>query len=354
MSKLVSDNLANCDYKTLNSDLAELANEHEALFKCAVLPGFTVEGANGDISPLPVIIAKASVPVAARTMRDVLVAYYTSYWKKTYSCPAISVESGQKLRARDTGNNGSLPSVSELQAAATFLNLTIPDDPAFVYDYRTWVPNVQPAVLTDEVQAATYQILSNHANVTVEIASNDSNGVVKVCADRSHFNGEAVIALSLALPGGNSSSPYQSENTTIAFVGEIVMIAPSTFPVGLANEYLFLVNNTNSTWAEHLNETSMANNVYNVLWDVFDLSMSCASLPAGVSASSLQLVDLIDGLTVASTVNPSTRSVKAVGIQGHGEVWGGGGIYAIGYKGAVASPSNSSTASAQPSASVVR
>lgn len=190
--------------------------------------------------------------------------------------------------------------------------------------------------------SANFQILPNSSNITIKDSLSDSNSSVEISTDRSAFNSEAVVAVSLSPVDLNSSSlttAYIFPNTLIYLFGLITMIIPSTAPVG-GHQYLFLGNNTITTFAQYLNQSSVFNNDYNVLFDTFNLSMTYDGLPSGVDATDMLLVDVVDGSTVKSTVDVSKSSVNAVGLKGHNKAWGGGGMYAIGYTGTSTNQSN--------------
>ncbi|KAH6684926.1 hypothetical protein F5X68DRAFT_233361 [Plectosphaerella plurivora] len=54
----------------LRTKLDSLAREHETLFKCAVNPGFKVQVRPGEIPAMPAAVGAATVPVVARTLRQ--------------------------------------------------------------------------------------------------------------------------------------------------------------------------------------------------------------------------------------------------------------------------------------------
>lgn len=121
------------------------------------------------------------------------------------------------------------------------------------------------------------------------------------------------------------------------------MIIPATAPIG-TNSYLFAAPGANATYAQYLNQSSVLNDGYNVLFTAFDLTMTYDGLPAGVKSSQLVLVDLVSVKVVnASKFDVSKNSVSAAGVTGNLGVWGGGGIYAAGFEGAVCNTTVSNT-----------
>jgi hypothetical protein len=126
------------------------------------------------------------------------------------------------------------------------------------------------------------------------------------------------------------------------------MIFPATAPIG-NNSFLFDTTGVNTTYAQYLNQSSFVNNGYNVLFSTFDLTVGYDGLPAGVKTSELVLVDIVNGVALQSSeANAANSSVSAAKVTGNPGVWGGGGIYAIGFQ---TSPSNIKFASSGEPAS---
>ncbi|KAF5258937.1 hypothetical protein FOXYS1_10468 [Fusarium oxysporum] len=314
-----------CNIIGLSAALDALSTEHNALFECAVEPGFTVEGAKGEISLLAVRIAQLGVPVAAAALRNYLII--SSLPQGIISCLK------DILPRRDTNDNGT-PSVGTLQKIATFMNLTTPKASPLLSDPRAWIPKEQPLPSVLSLPSAYFQILPNSDNIKIEFSLSDSRLSLQISTDRSAFNSEAVAAVSLIPINLNSSdltTAYLYPDTSIHLFGLMTMIIPSTAPFA-GNKYLFL-GNVNTTFAQRLNQSSVFDNGYNVLFNTFNLSLSYDGLPNGVDATDLLLIDVVDGSIMKSTVDASKRAVNAVGLKGHGGEWGGGGIYAIGYAG---------------------
>jgi hypothetical protein len=182
------------------------------------------------------------------------------------------------------------------------------------------------------------QILHNTNVVVIEVDVLNSTASVHISADRSGLNSEAVVAVSInsASPNDPSTSilmtANQVPNTTLSVFGLISMIFPATAPVG-NNSYLFDATGINATFAQYLNQSSFFNDGYNVLFATFNLTMTYDGLPAGVKPSELVLVNLVSREVVKSSkVDSSKHSVTAGGLIGNPGVWGGGGIYTIGYE----------------------
>jgi hypothetical protein len=320
IQNLVAHYIPTCDLAGLKNAEKDMTTEHESLFQCAVVPGFETELARGEISDLAALIAKTIVPFTAGTMRKVLILEAEISLANLLVCLRKSLSKRYITTA---------VTLSDLQNVAKFNNLTIPSNPAFQNDYRTWVEISQPVLSTANLPGAYHQILPTGADVVVDVQLNDSTAGVKITADRSSFSSEAVIAVSLSpVDPTNSSAPQQYANSSLAIFGDVVSVLPATSPIG-DNGYLFN-NLTNSSVAQALNESSVFDHGYNVLFDTFGIVLSFVK-PAPVPLASLVIVDLVSGTVLPSTGKKTPGAVVAHGIKGHGSAWGGGGAYAVGY-----------------------
>jgi hypothetical protein len=217
------------------------------------------------------------------------------------------------------------------------LNLTAPQDAPLEYDPRAWVPTIQAPASVSTLPSAHLQILPNTSAIVIEAGAN-STGLVHISADRSALHSEAVVALCINTASPNVTdtpsltTAYPVPNTSLFVFGLISVIFPATAPIG-DNSYLFDGPGINATFAQYFNQSSYLNDGYNVLFTTFNLTMTYIGLPSGVEPSELILVDLVSGNVVnSSEVDSSRSSVSAGWLTGYPGVWGGGGIYAIGFE----------------------
>jgi hypothetical protein len=338
---LVQYAAATCDALDLSNQISALQTEHNFFFKCAVVPGFTVEGERGQLSPVAVSIAQNIVPWAAASLRSSIVdGAYNQFYEPACGQVPTGLPAKRTVGSRQFTNNSS-PQSSQ-PPFATFLNMTAPQGPPLEYDPRAWVPTTEVPPSAQTLPFTHLQILPNSSTITIEAGSNNT-GTVQISADRSFSSSEATAALSINSASANSSDPsalvtaYLVPNSTLYVFGLIASIFPSTAGIG-NNSFLFDDLGLNSSTAQYLNQSSYVNDGYNTLFDTFNLSMSYTQLPSGVTANQLVLVDLVSGNVVnSSQVDTETGFVNAEDVNGYPGEWGGGGIYAVGFQGGVGS-----------------
>jgi hypothetical protein len=339
---LVQYDAATCDALDLSNQISALQTEHNFFFKCAVGPGFTVEGNRGQISPVAVSIAQNTVPWAAGGLRSSIVdGAYNQFYEPACGQVPTGLPAKRTAGSRQFTNNSSPQKAAGSQPPfATFLNMTAPQGPPLEYDPRAWVPTTEVPPSAQTLPFTHLQILPNSSTITIEAGSNDT-GTIQISADRSFSYSEATAALSINSASGNSSDPsalitaYLVPNSTLYVFGLIASIFPSTAAIG-NNSFLFDDLGLNSSTAQYLNQSSYVNDGYNTLFDTFNLSMSYTQLPSGVTSNQLVLVDLVSvNVANSSQIDTETGFVNAEDVNGYPGAWGGGGIYAVGFQGGV-------------------
>jgi len=311
--------LADCNLATLTSLFNSIDAQHNQFFNCAILPGLIVEGNNGELSPLPVLIAQTLVPFIAGTLRQLIEA--NVYNQFIQDC------SSARRRAVSPETN--------VTALAAALGLTTPNDAPLKFDPRAWIPTTSTPPQSNPF--VDLQILPSSQNVDINVAiSNSTNGAsVQISGDRSSFQTEAVIAVSIN--SASEGSLFSSGNLTlpsttgeaITVFGVIVILTPSTFPIDDGSSLFQQSSLLNSTFANTLNQSSFYDtNDYNILFNTFDLSITydLSQAPSGVEPS---IVDLVSGTKLQSS--SSSNTVSASGVTGQSGAWGGGGVYCLGY-----------------------
>ncbi|KAF4624620.1 hypothetical protein G7Y89_g13550 [Cudoniella acicularis] len=323
-----------CNKTGLDSATASLEMEHQALFNCAVIPGFGVEGQRGELDPLPVTIAQLGVPLVAASLRN----YFLSEAYLNLYLPSCGTKPVSPIPRRSFNDNITLPSIDEVTDIANSINLTAPSDAPLAFDPRAWVPKKESSLSLANLPSAHFQILPNTTRAVVETGVHNSSVSISISANRSSLPSQATIAICLNSIGWNftETSILQTAypllpNHQLSIFGLIAMVIPATAPIG-TNAYLFDGPSVDVAYSQYLNQSSVFNDNYNVLFTSFNLSLTYDVIPHGVNSSQLVLVDLITGqMANSSKVDESNCSVNADGVTGHSGVWGGGGIYAIGF-----------------------
>lgn len=315
---------ADCDQSGLDNEFSSIDNEHELFFECAVYPGFVVEAARGDLASVSVSIAQTVVPIIAGLARQ-----FVEFWAEVQFVHVCQPELGfGPIVKRHTIQSSS--SITNAAAVASLLNLTIPQEAPLAFDPRAWVPatSAQPSV----VPFSHFQILPS-SPIYIDVKVPDSTACVQISADRSSLPSEATVVLSVNSAGSNPLfpvGPFTLPGNNISVFGVLTILAPSTFPI--SSDYLFAPPGMNISFAQSLNESSFDPN-YNFLFHTFDLAITYdpTQVTKGMKPSNFVIVDLVAGVKIPSTVDPSQYLVTASGIAGHPDIWGGGGVYALGY-----------------------
>ncbi|PMD36357.1 hypothetical protein L207DRAFT_602431 [Hyaloscypha variabilis F] len=256
INMLVQTDAATCDAMDLNNQISALQSEHQSLFTCAVVPGFTIEGARGQLSPIRVGIADMLVPAGTGSIRTYLVDQAIRQFY-TPNCGLPTNLPSKRTLGRRQVNNASTSTIAEIQTIAAFLNLTAPQDAPLEYDPRAWVPTIQAPASVSTLPSAHLQILPNTSAIVIEAGAN-STGLVHVSADRSALHSEAVVALCINTASPNVTdtpsltTAYPVPNTSLFVFGLISVIFPATAPIG-NNSYLFDGPGINATFAQYLN-----------------------------------------------------------------------------------------------------
>jgi hypothetical protein len=308
---------ADCDPYALIHAFNIINTQHDLFLQCAVSPGFDVEGDRGEISPIPVSIAQVLVPLLVIQLRYRIESVATNQF--LLNCPD-NVARRWVVAANTT-------------SVASVLNLTAPSDPPLRLDPRAWVPATSAPQL---VPFAHLQILPNMV-VQIDVAIPSSTASIHISADRSMFPSEAVAALSVNSASSNSSfsmgTAFALPGTNISIFSIIIFLTPSTIPTS-EGDYLFQPTGVNTSFASYLNQSSVFNKDYNILFKSFNLSITYdpSHVPAGMDMSAITIIDLVAGVKVhSSQVDVPSNRVAASAVVGYGGAWGGGGVYALGY-----------------------
>jgi hypothetical protein len=317
---------ASCNQPGLDNAFASITNQHDQLFKCAVYPGFVVEATRREISgPLFVGLTQTSVPFIAGLARQ-----FFEFWAEGQFVDTCHPELGfGPIVKRHTLRSSS--SIKNAAAVASLLNLTIPQEAPLAYDPRAWVPatSAQPST----VPFSHFQILPSRP-IHIDVKVPNSTACVQISADRSALPSEAVAMLSVNSAGSNPlfpNGPFVLPGKDISVFGVLTILAPSTVPI--SGNYLFAPPGMNTSFAQSLNKSSFDSN-YNFLFHTFDMAITYdpSQVTEGMKPSNFAIIDLVAGVKIpSSAVDPSQYLVTASGIAGHPGIWGGGGVYAIGY-----------------------
>lgn len=352
---------SNPDNQQLANAVKALAVEHEALFKCAVAPGFQAEAQQGDLDIGPASLAgSALIPIAAREFRN----YYIYQWLKAtgrvtdpndmrakfgidlnpvedliYDPGAFLGSLGRfvgigwkrdesKLSARNATYQTSVSQVAitELFSSIeeTMITLEVPTT-TFILSVRDRATDLKPKLAVTLLIYLTDRISSFPVPLTV-------NGKViqilgPVAAVAPNENGLSLINTTHVIPHNISSEPIPVDTYMDDLVARaaIKALIPETTDSDLLFRKATIKLSYNATYVQSLGLTIDA-------------------------ATDITIFDLVSGLPLQGVVyqpdinGGSFEAVIGAGNGSWGRGWGGGGSFALGFlkHGGNASASSSS------------